>query len=331
MVRGAEASLIYDLHRGGTLKVPTLMHDVFLEFKEKSIEEVKAHFEHEYDEGIDLFLNRLIELELVFETSEKDAFPPMDFNNWDYPLRVSNAILEVPENNSYNLLAAIDELNGLGCAHLQLRLIEAGEYTFSDFEKIIEHLKKSRVKLVELILPHTLFESREKLILFFNRNLRLSNVIFHSAPENKIMENENPLSKGRVSFTRQNLMANQSDYVSPKTMFYNIRFYAEAFAHNVALNRKVCITKDGFFKNYLSHKKTFGNINQTSIKELIETENYKVKWFLSNDKIEGCRDCQFKYACFSNSDIEKRDGKYFKTEHCGFDPYENKWIQTAAS
>ena len=327
MVRGAKTSLIYDLHRGGIYEIPTLLFDVFLEFKHNTIEEVKTLFKHEYDEGIDLYLNKLFDLELIFETSEIDAFPPVDYSNWDYPLKVSNAVLEVPRNNSYDLSDALKQLDKLGCAHLQLRLIEDGDYNFAYFLEVIEKLKDSRLKIIELIVPNSLFVSREELILFFNVNLKLARVIFHSAPENKMMESENPLSEGRVLFTKQEFTYDQPDYVSIKSMFYNIRFFSEAIDHNVALNRKVSIDKDGFFKNYLSHEGTFGNINETKIESLIEREDFQSKWLISNNEIEKCQDCQYKYACFSNSDIEKKEGKYFKVEDCGFDPYESKWSE----
>ena len=85
MVRGAKTSMIYDLHRGSTYKIPTLLYDVFQEFKEKSVAEVKAHFEHQYDEGIDLFLEKFMDLELLFSTKEKDAFPPVSFDDWNHP------------------------------------------------------------------------------------------------------------------------------------------------------------------------------------------------------------------------------------------------------
>ncbi|MFK7783744.1 MAG: grasp-with-spasm system SPASM domain peptide maturase [Crocinitomicaceae bacterium] len=326
LVKGVTSSLIYDLHREGLYQIPTLLYDVFVEFKDKTIQEVKTTFNHEYDEGIDLYLNKFLELELIFETDEKDAFPPNDYNDWDYPLRITNAILEIPKHDSYDLHEVLYQLDQLGCAQLQLRLIEQDNYSFSYFENVVESLKKSRIKIIELFLPESLFVDRKKLILFFNVNLRLSRVLFHSAPENKVMENENPLSKGRVVFLKEQLNYGQSDVVTDNTMFYNIQFFAEAIGHNVALNRKLCVNKDGLVMNYLSHSQVYGHVNDVSLETVISSDQFREKWFISNDHIEKCKDCQYRYACFFNSDIEKRNDQFFKTENCGFDPYADKWL-----
>jgi SPASM domain peptide maturase of grasp-with-spasm system len=325
LVRGASSSMVYDLHREGLYPIPTLLYDVFVQFREKTIQEVKDHFNGEYNEGIDLYLNEFLDLELLFETSEKDTFPPVEYDDWDYPLRVTNAVIELPKRGAYDLYEVLRELDELGCAHLQLRLIEPDGYSFSYLEEVVESLKTSRIKIIELIVPASLFEDREKLILFFNVNLRLSRVSFHSASENKVMENENPLSKGRVVFLKEQLTYSQSDIVTDNTMFYNIHFFAEALEHNVALNRKICVDKDGRIKNYLSHERSFGSVNEISLDAVLKDETFKEKWLISNDQIEKCKDCQFRYACLFNSDIEKRGDQFFKIENCGFDPYTNEW------
>jgi len=49
------------------------------------------------------------------------------------------------------------------------------------------------------------------------------------------------------------------------------------------------------------------------------------KRFISNDIIEKCKDCQYRYMCLSNSDIEEKAGKFHKINSCTFNPYENKW------
>ena len=85
------------------------------------------------------------------------------------------------------------------------------------------------------------------------------------------------------------------------------------------------ITKNGAVKNYLNHKKEFGNVKNQKIKDIVNTDKFRQLWEISNDKIEKCKDCQFRYCCESNSDIIYKNKLLFKTNLCLFDPYINEW------
>ncbi len=67
------------------------------------------------------------------------------------------------------------------------------------------------------------------------------------------------------------------------------------------------------------------NINFDKLSDILALKEFKQLWAINNDKIEKCKDCQFRYMCLSNSNIERKNDKYFKTDKCKFDPYENKW------
>jgi radical SAM protein with 4Fe4S-binding SPASM domain len=101
--------------------------------------------------------------------------------------------------------------------------------------------------------------------------------------------------------------------------------FAEAQKHNIGLNRKVCIDYAGNIKNYLSHRKIFGNVRKDLIKEIIEKPDFREKWFYSNDQLEVCKDCQYRYACLSNSDIKSCNNRYYKVDMCDFNPGDNSW------
>lgn len=68
-----------------------------------------------------------------------------------------------------------------------------------------------------------------------------------------------------------------------------------------------------------------GNVNNTKISDAINKKSFKDKWNISNSKIVKCMDCQFRYCCESNSDIYKKNNKYYKASLCNFDPYTNTW------
>ncbi|MCB9263004.1 MAG: grasp-with-spasm system SPASM domain peptide maturase [Flavobacteriales bacterium] len=321
-VRGINKSLIYDLHREAVYEIPTLLFDVIEKRENMTIEEIKSYYNHVYDEGINLYLNQLFDLELVFFTQEKEQFPRTDYS-WDSPLHVTNTTLEVVNKTNYNVKEVLSQLDHLGCAWLQFRFLSE-EFKMADIKDILNQLKRSRLKIVDFYIPYTLYNEQEFNNLF-NEHLRLNKTIFYGAPEDRPYKNEEEMADMRIIFLKNILSDCEEDFISKDMFVYNIKFFSEAQQHNVALNRSISIDQFGNFKNYLSHNKQFGNANNLSIHELLKLESFKQKWFIKNDDIEKCKDCQNRYACLFASDIKVEDGKYVKTQDCGYDPYKNIW------
>ena len=66
-------------------------------------------------------------------------------------------------------------------------------------------------------------------------------------------------------------------------------------------------------------------MKQDAIADIIETEEFKRKGIITNDEIEKCKDCQFRYMCLSNSDLNISDHIIYKTISCSYDPYKDHW------
>lgn len=105
----------------------------------------------------------------------------------------------------------------------------------------------------------------------------------------------------------------------------NIEFYTECLKHNVGLNRKVCVDLDGSIKNFVNHSKIFGHVSVNTLESTIDMDEFQQQWYINNEMIEKCRDCQFRYMCFSNSVVEKRNNLCYKLDTCDFNPYSNTW------
>ncbi|MCL0078067.1 radical SAM protein [Dehalococcoidia bacterium] len=64
-----------------------------------------------------------------------------------------------------------------------------------------------------------------------------------------------------------------------------------------------------------------GNVKQQSLPDIIISDHLKQIWELSKDKIESCRDCEYRYACF---DCRVRAGNLTgKPTDCSYNPYES--------
>jgi radical SAM protein with 4Fe4S-binding SPASM domain len=70
-----------------------------------------------------------------------------------------------------------------------------------------------------------------------------------------------------------------------------------------------------------------GNLRNTTLKELLQPEILE----LTKDKIEGCRDCEYRYACYDcRPDSMGRD-QYAKPWYCAYDPDTGAWDDKLAA
>ncbi|WP_449401390.1 grasp-with-spasm system SPASM domain peptide maturase [Chryseobacterium wanjuense] len=286
---------------------------------------MKNLFNDELNEGIDHYFEYLENEEYGFFLDNPESFPSLDLT-WESPLKVNNAILEINENCDYDFKAAIKELSSLGCASLQIRINASN--TNEIMSEILDATRFSRIKGVELFLPEFLFDSSLIKHLEDIEN-RISIILVHGV-ENEEFANEQYgdfkyHKEKMLVFTSKIINSSTTDIIAKEKFITNIDFFSEAHRYNVALNRKVCIDNKGNFKNFLSHADTYGNFKDRRIADLIEDKAFIRKWFVNNDNIEVCKDCQFRYICMDNSDIEFNGSSWEKVNQCPFDPYTNEW------
>ena len=324
-VKGHIESLICDTERGETMAIPNLLFDVLQENKTKSVQELKAHFNHEFDQGIDAFFDKFVQEELGFYTDEPDCFPDIDLS-WYSPIKLNNAILEVDRHTSYDITAAVKAIDNIGCIDLQMRFL--APYPIDKLDIILECLETSRVSGLEIFLKYSPKVDQEALLTLIRKHKRIAYLTIHSAPENRIINDLDRQVNWRLRFTTEVLHKNTKEVISPDTFPLTLSIFSEAQHHNSGLNRKVCIDSEGNIKNYLNHSKCFGNIEDSNLEEIIDTPSFQEKWYISNDHISKCQDCQFRYMCVNNADIKQENGAFHKVVDCSFNPYTNTWAET---
>jgi radical SAM protein with 4Fe4S-binding SPASM domain len=66
---------------------------------------------------------------------------------------------------------------------------------------------------------------------------------------------------------------------------------------------------------------SYGNASTDGVSRLLQSEAYRHMTQLSKDRIPGCMECEFRYACFDcRPDAMKGTADYFKKPDCGYDP-----------
>ncbi|WP_046755585.1 grasp-with-spasm system SPASM domain peptide maturase [Kordia jejudonensis] len=326
-VKGASSSIILDLDRAAYIEIPNLLFNILSEdLKNLNIKEVKKLYDNKYNDGIDEYFNFLTEKQLGFFTKNTKPFrEPEDI--FYSPYKIISSIIEVNNNNLDTLQSIIKQLDELSCQILQVRC-----YDLIDLKNLLYHLQiieNTTIRFVEIYVKYDDFYNEKEIIRLGNK-LSRALIIMHSSNSNKKIKLSDD-SVREIYFTTESLTKKTTEKISKKLFTITHKMFYESRHFNSGLNRKVCVDEEGNLKNYLSHKKVFGNIKTHKIKDIIGLENFQSIYHISNDKIEKCKDCQFRYSCINNSDINKKNGLYYKIDSCNFDPYINKWEESDKS
>ncbi len=325
LVKGVCKSLILDLQFHKYFEIENELYNVLQKNIENSftIIELKKQFKYQYDEGIDSFFNYFKEKNLGFFTDEPRIFPKLKIQ-WDSPFKITNAVIEFSNFSKYDLIDLIYQLENLGCTAIELRFKD--EISLEVLENILIKTELSRIIAFFIFIKDFEALNIGDLSNLKQKYPRVAEFIVHSCKVNKEVYSKDKLFN--LSFIRftGNILNSKSELKNKRSFVINIESYSEARNYNLGLNRKVSINEFSEIKNYISHEKVYGNLEKNKISEIISTIEFQVKWGISKDKIEICKDCQFKYSCVDNSDIIKKNNKFFKVESCNYNPIKNIWF-----
>lgn len=328
-VQGYSESAIYDLDRARILPVPNLLYEILLLTPSFPVDEIKRKYSNEFDEGIDLYFNYFIQNEIGFLTEHSDRFPLLNYQ-WDTPHRINNAIIAVGDWETSEVGSVLGELDALGCRDVQIR-----HTVFVDPEAIntyLSPLRSGRLKSIELFLKYDERYDLNNLSGLIKTNARVSRIILHSMEKSiadkKIQENEHP----KIRYTDKRIDSSTPEIISSDRFMISMDTFFEALQYNTGLNRKICINENGDIKNHFDQKAVFGNIRTTRLADVIANPDFQEKWGVGNDQVVKCKDCPFRYACVSNSDLKLNDaGEWEKVYSCSYDPYQHIWAGQRAS
>ncbi len=320
-VKGASRSIVCDIQRGEYILIPNGVYEILTTYKNYTIEEIKRAYDYEYNDIIDDYFNELLKKELGFWTKEPHLFPDINLE-WKSPRKITNAIIDIDENSNHDYLLLFQQLDALGCESVQFRY-----YTptaFSQIKSTIHYIKYTRLRSAELMIFFQQNLTEDSIRELYKEEARISLVVLHSAPWNNIIEIE---ANKFLVFSSEIVVSSdccgkiKSDYFS-----ININVFTEAQQYNTCLNRKIGIDVKGNIKNCPSFEKSFGNMSNVTLNEVIQQEEFKRFWKIHKDQIEVCKDCEFRYICTDcRAYINEPSNIYSKPSKCTYDPYTATW------
>ena len=322
LVKGYKQGVLMDLQRSDIVNVPNSLTDFVKECKNRPINELLLKYK-DYNQTLTEYIDLLISKQYAtfISTTEKKFFPPMSLH-WDFPSEVSNAIIEFSNNSKYLLEFAINQMNAINCHHLLLKF--QNPISKDTLLKLVDSLKKTKIKTISIYINCNTIDFNDTDIIKSISKLNSLNdiILFKSLFNSKIKEDIS------VNFENVNyVMSNETCGVIDRR-YFSVYFplFTESQLHNTCLNRKICIDADGEIKNCPSMSRSFGNIKDTTLKEAIEKPGFKDLWFICKDKIDVCKDCEFRYMCTDcRAFIKDPKNIYSQPAKCHYNPYIAKW------
>ncbi|GEN76402.1 hypothetical protein CHA01nite_21420 [Chryseobacterium hagamense] len=328
-VKGKTNSIICDLQRGDYEPIPNDLFDILKRYNgKKSIDEIKHIFNNEYDKIIEDYFNFLFEKEFIFLTHNPTYFPKLELN-FDYPFEISNAIVEI--STATKTFEIFTELNNINCKSIEIRI--ANELFVKNIKNILNYITfhEMIISSISIITNYNKSLNEDCLKEILNDNYRLASVIIFNSPNEHYIESDS--KDGRIIFfTVQNFIGNKCcGKISSKYFSTNIQMYTESLHHNSCLHKKISIDSEGNIRNCPSMPQSFGHITDTTLEEALAHPDFKKYWNLTKDKIEVCKDCEFRYICTDCRAYTERTHTdaggldVSKPLKCGYNPYTGEW------
>ena len=328
-VRGARRSVICDLQRQSLHFIPDGLYEILTEHRGRSVEAIKSHYHHQYDEEIDEYFAFLLREELGFWSDDPGSFPDLDLS-WDPPERITNAILDADPGSAHDYPAILRQLDDLGCKALEARFFHGCR--LGELSAVLAAAGGGRLRSIELVAGYGEELTPEALESLATAHQRVSGILIHSAPAWR---------RRRWTFER---LGTSLEYVTeaidgprccgkihPGQLAVNLDTFVEAKRFNSCLNRKLSIDARGEIRNCPSLPRSFGNVREVSLHSALAHRDFPALWSINKDQIAVCKDCELRYVC-TDCRAYLLDGAdlYSKPSTCTYDPYTATWNRPAA-
>jgi len=157
-VKGYQRSLLCDLTRGRHHFLPNDLANIL----QKNIIRKEEYTQLEYAED---YFDFLIENEFIFKTTEQELglYPPMSLE-WDYASKISNAVLEIGQEKTYDISKVLDQVMNLGCRFFTIIFDYATD--IDELAEIAEKFEYSSVYTVEFICKYNYVFFRDNLNVY---------------------------------------------------------------------------------------------------------------------------------------------------------------------
>jgi len=188
---------------------------------------------------------------------------------------------------------------------------------------LLNYISKNSILSLEILLPFHVFHELGYDYLIKHSNI--ISIIVYNSPKFVVDDKSNNKFVDLIYICDPNPFNNCGN-VGPHYFSINLETFLESKHYNSCLNRKVCIDIKGNIKNCPYMEEEFGNIFRDDIKYLIQNKEFTFVWKINKDKIEVCKDCEFRYICTDcRAFIKDSKNIFSQPSKCPYNPYISKW------
>jgi SPASM domain peptide maturase of grasp-with-spasm system len=316
-VKGAKRGIIYDFRRGSIYYIPNTILEILEEYSAKMVSDLFNYYESQI-ELLQKYLDFLLENELIFFTDDLIKFPDIN-KKFIKPFEVDIVLLEIDNFDPIKIdLFQSQKLSLIGCSEL---VIISHNNSINSLSEILLMLDKSRIKTVTFFVDYKYFilETLNELSLKY---LRLREIVIYNCPKKSVNRSTN-----NISFTSENIENILTNKVSKTDDFVlTIDAYLESQNHNLFYNRRIYIDNDNNIKHSIDGLNKYPITENQNLLDIIIKNEFKKLWSINKNRIEVCKDCEFRYVCPDNRiPILKEKNLYYHLTSCNYNPYTNKW------
>jgi SPASM domain peptide maturase of grasp-with-spasm system len=320
---GYTRTLILNIHQRETKYIPNILHHILISHKHWKKQDILDFYPPEHQDTIKEYFDFLNENRLIYwgTKDEIELFPDYNYE-WDFPASISNAIIEINNQNEIDYKNLIDQLDDILCFYIQLRFFNETNEGFT--KKFIEYCNSKSFRSINLSFDYTKIK-KKTIIELINTFPKINKIVLYSAPKDRIKKFEDLsalILETKQPFGNHNICGT----INPNGFSLQIEHFTESLNYNTCLNRKLCIDSNGYIKNCPSMKEHYGHISEVNLKEVIEKDEFKKYWFIKKDDIDVCQDCEFRHICTDcRAFIKDQNNICSQPSKCSYNPYIAKW------
>ncbi|MBK6818179.1 MAG: grasp-with-spasm system SPASM domain peptide maturase [Bacteroidetes bacterium] len=326
IVDGFERCLIVDTYREKFFLIPKSLSRFLKRHKNRLVQDVYKMYSQIESQIVDEYFIFLKDNDLIHFSINRDHIKnfismPLTFAHYG---AIINSIIELNSFENFETICSfIFDLNAINCSHLQI--IFQSKLTKSELDFIANKFDNTEFRSIEIYFEYTKSNADFEWQEFFIKFKRISLIIMFCSPDDKILyfldghcivnylvqPSGKPISCGRVS-----------------TAYFqaNTSLFTESQHHNTCLNRKISIDINGDIKNCPSMAKSYGNIRDTKLIDVVNNPEFQKVWHIKKDEIAKCKDCEFRHICTDcRAYIENPEDQYSAPLKCGYNPYTCEW------
>lgn len=259
-VEGRDFSIILDLQRVCYTKIPPFLREILFEYIHMPVSQIVKLYQDQEGYIMDC-LNYLEKDQFGFFTDNIDSYTPINLT-CKAPGTIHNAILEIADIGAQDYGDIIGQLEELNCLHFEIWL--EGKTDLGALRALLEPFNERRVESFDLLLSYDKAHTKDALVALRTACHKINVMMVYGAPEDGVDTDNLILFKKDPVEDLKEKSARPGEELS-----INLAFYIEALFVNPFHSQKVAIGKDGSIHNSMASEKSYGNVKEQRIRDVV--------------------------------------------------------------